>query len=138
MKAPLEIIRISQQGKDQLSKLRRHTGIEHWNTLCRWAFCASIRDPKPARATLERLEGGVEMTWKVFAGEYGDVYAAIAKMRAAADFGSTRDEDVAICVRAHLHRGLGYLASGTNTRSVFDLTARWILSDLSAPRSTDA
>ena len=37
----IDHIRLSQQAKDQLIKLKRVTGIEHWNVLCRWALCVS-------------------------------------------------------------------------------------------------
>ena len=33
----IEHIRLSQHAKDQLIKLKRVTGIDHWNELCRWA-----------------------------------------------------------------------------------------------------
>ena len=126
MKHPTETVRISQQGKDQLLKLRRQTGIEHWNVLCRWAFCASLREPRAPAAYVEKLDGGVEMTWKVFAGEQSDVYAALTLMRARQDGFPETPDGVAACLRAHLHRGLGYLASGTNTRSLSDMVARWL------------
>ena len=35
----LEHIRIAERAKDQLAKLKRSTGIPHWNVLCRWGFC---------------------------------------------------------------------------------------------------
>lgn len=127
MKAPLETVRISQQGKDQLMKLRRNTGIENWNVLARWALCASLRDPKSPPPFADRLEGGVEMTWKVFAGEQSDVYSGLIRVRAPQDgFGSSEDE-IGQCLRAHVHRGLGFLTSGTSTRSIADLVERWIL-----------
>ncbi|WP_139559692.1 DNA sulfur modification protein DndE [Methylotetracoccus oryzae] len=126
MRPPVETVRISRQGKDQLLKLRRQTGIEHWNVLCRWAFCVSLRDPKPPTPSLEKLDGGVEMTWKVFAGEQSDIYAALTQLRASQDDFPTSPDGAAACLRAHLHRGLSYLASGTTTRSLSDLTRRWL------------
>jgi DNA sulfur modification protein DndE len=126
MKHPAETVRISQQGKDQLLKIRRQTGIEHWNVLCRWAFCASLRESRAPAAYMEKLDGGVEMTWKVFAGEQSDIYAALTLMRARQDGFPDTTDGVAACLRAHLHRGLGYLASGTNTRSLSDMVTRWL------------
>jgi len=128
MKPPIETIRIAQQGKDQLLKLRRNTGIEHWNVLCRWAFCVSLREPTPPPVYNEKLDGGVEMTWKVFAGDQSDVYAAITYIRAQRDNFPDTPEGRASCFRAHIHRGLNYLASGTSTRSLSDLTTRWLAS----------
>lgn len=126
MKAPIETIRISQQGKDQLIKLRRNTGIEHWNVLCRWAFCASLRDPKAPTAFSDKLEGGVEMTWKVFAGEHADLYAGLTRMRAKEDGWAGSEEEIGQYLRAHLHRGLNFLSSGTATKSLAELCSKWI------------
>lgn len=126
IKPPLETIRISRQGREQLVKLRRNTGLENWNILCRWAFCVSLRDLKAPTAFADRLDGGVEMTWKVFAGDQSDIYAVLATMRARVDGVGDTEEAIGGCVRAHLHRGLGYLASGTATRSLSDLTTRWL------------
>jgi DNA sulfur modification protein DndE len=85
MKAPIESVRVSQQGRDQLIKLKRQTGVENWNVLCRWALCCSLREravpPRPTSAT----DGGVEMSWKVFAGENADQLAAVIFERASAD-----------------------------------------------------
>ena len=43
----IEQIRLSNQGKDQLIRLKTKTGITQWNILCRWAFCLSMREPTP-------------------------------------------------------------------------------------------
>lgn len=126
IKPPLETIRISRQGREQLVKLRRNTGLENWNILCRWAFCVSLKDLKAPTPFADRLDGGVEMTWKVFAGDQSDIYAVLATMRARVDGVGDTEEAIGGCVRAHLHRGLGYLASGTATRSLSDLTTRWL------------
>lgn len=135
MKHPSETVRISRQGKDQLLKIRRHTGIEHWNVLCRFAFSVSLREPRAPSAHLEKLDGGVEMTWKVFAGDQSDIYAAVTYIRARQDGFPETPDGVAACLRAHLHRGLGYLASGTGTRSISDLVNRWLLVE-TQPRKT--
>src|SRR5262245_45876871 len=66
MKAPVDPVRVSARGREQLIKLKRQTGIEHWNVLCRWALCCSLREPSvPPRESL-KTEGGVEIAWKVF------------------------------------------------------------------------
>lgn len=37
-------VRLSQQAKDQLSRLKGKTGIKNWNILCRWALCYSLAE----------------------------------------------------------------------------------------------
>ena len=85
MKIPLETIRIGQQGKEKLLKLRRSTGIDQWNVLCRWAFCASIKEKTAPPPFQQKVDGGIEMTWKVFAGDQSDVYAALSWLRSQQD-----------------------------------------------------
>ena len=126
MKPPVDTIRISRIGKDQLIKLRRQTGIEHWNVLCRLAFCASLNEPSPPLINSEKLEGGVEMTWKVFSGEHTDIYAALCNLRSKKDGFPGGQEGNATCLRAHIHRGINFLASGRETKSIGDLVTRWI------------
>lgn len=97
-------IRISQQGKEQMIKLKRATGIKNWNTLCRWALCLSIADCTPPLPR-EQAESNVEMSWRTFAGQDSVAYAAIIVTRARRD-GTNPDE----VLSAHVHRGLGILA----------------------------
>lgn len=125
LKPPVETVRVSRQGKDQLSKLVRHTGIKNWNVLCRWAYCASLSDPKLPTPFNGRLDGGVEMTWKVFSGDFSDIYAGLAAQRALQEGCWNSEEDVAQNFRAHLHRGISYLSAGTATKSIEDFLVRW-------------
>jgi DNA sulfur modification protein DndE len=126
MKPPVETIRISKQGRDQLIKLRRQTGIDHWNVLCRWAFCVSMREKTSPPSVNQKLDGGVEMTWKVFAGDQSEIFSALTLLRARKDGLPINPEGIASCLRAHLHRGLAYLASGKETRSISDFAKRWL------------
>lgn len=85
----------------------------------------SLKEKTPPTLFNQKLDGGVEMTWKVFAGEQSEIFAALIWMRAREDEFPLTTEGVANCLRAHLHRGLTYLASGKDTRSLPDLVARW-------------
>lgn len=125
MKPPVETVRISKQGRDQLIKVRRQTGIEHWNILCRWALVTSLRERAAAPMIRQKLEGGVEMTWKVFAGEESDILCAAVRIRAIKDDFGNDQEAFSQCLRAHLHRGLSYLSSGTGVKTICDFYDRW-------------
>lgn len=125
MKPPIETVRISKQGRDHLIKIRRQTGIENWNIICRWALCVSLREPTPPAIPREKLDGGVEMTWKVFAGEESDLFGALVALRVSKDGFSTLSDGVGKCVRAHINRGLSFLSSGKETKSIGDFVQRW-------------
>ena len=81
----IEHIRLSQKAKDQLVKLKRVTGIEHWNVLCRWGLCVSFAEQSVPPATKVPADSNVEMSWKVFGGRYADVYFAHLKERCVRD-----------------------------------------------------
>jgi len=119
----IEHIRLSQQAKDQLIKLKRVTGIEHWNVLCRWALCLSLAEqtvPSPAKIP---ADSNVEMSWKVFGGRYADLYMALMKERCVRDGLGTDPEILAQQFRLHLHRGISYLAGNRELRRIEDLVA---------------
>jgi len=109
MKPPVDTVRIALRGREQLTKLRRATGIEHWNVMCRWALCASLREASSPPPVKGELEGGVEMTWKVFAGEQSDLYSALMILRRTEELRRGNRWDEAEHFRRHLHRGLSFL-----------------------------
>lgn len=117
----VEHIRLSQQAKDQLIKLKRVTGIEHWNVLCRWAFCVSLAEqgvPPPAKIP---ADSNVEMSWKVFGGRHADLYLALLKERCVRDGLDTDPETLAQQFRLHLHRGISYLFGNKQLRKIDDM-----------------
>jgi DNA sulfur modification protein DndE len=125
MKPPVDTVRIGKKGRDILLKLKRNTGIENWNILCRWALCASLREVKCPSLSKANADGGVEMSWKVFAGDYSEVFTALIINRAARDGYDKSPEDRAEYLRAHIARGLEYLGSGYETKSIGAFLVRW-------------
>lgn len=119
----IEHIRLSQKAKDQLIKLKRVTGIGHWNVLCRWALCLSLAEQSIPPQSKIPADSNVEMSWRVFGGRYADIYMALMKERCVRDGLSTDPETVAQQFRLHLHRGISYLAGNKDLRSIDNLVA---------------
>lgn len=118
---PLEYIRISEQAKDQLIKLKRITGIQHWNVLCRWAFCVSLAEKHPPTPTKILTDSTVEMTWKVFAGASNDFYWELLRYRCRI-FGLSESEDELVTqFKLHLHRGIAHLAAERQLKTIADM-----------------
>lgn len=111
---PVENIKLSQKAKESLSRLKRDTGIQHWNVLCRWAFCTSLKEPSIPPHMNHPADSNVEMTWKIFAGEYGALYWALLKQRLKNDKIELTEEKLHLQFRLHLHRGITYLAENRN------------------------
>ena len=119
----IDSIRVSQQAKDQLIKLKRVTGIEHWNVLCRWAFCISLAEPGvPPKVNIPTYSN-VEMTWRVFGGRYADLYMALLRERLLRDDLPLDPETAGLQFRLHLHRGISYLAGDRNLKEIGDLVS---------------
>lgn len=119
----IEHIRLSQQAKDQLVKLKRVTGIEHWNVLCRWALCLSFAEQSVPPLSKIPADSNVEMSWKVFGGRYADLYMVLLKERCIRDGLGVDAETLALQFRLHLHRGISYLAGNRKLRNISDLVA---------------
>ena len=113
--------KVSPQAKEQLIRLKTRTGIAHWNVLCRWAFCLSLRQPSPPAALDVAADSNVEMSWPVFGGDAHEIYLALLKERCQRDGLGSSDEVLARQFRLHLHRGIGYLAAPQAVRSIGDL-----------------
>ena len=119
----IEVVRISQQCKDQLVRLKRVTGLTHWNELCRVGFCLSLSVPgvPPQKKILS--DSNVEMTWKVFGGRHAELYLALLKMRLMRDSLTLDEATLNEQFKLHLHRGISYLAANKEVRSIDDLAA---------------
>ncbi|EST26973.1 DNA sulfur modification protein DndE [Streptomyces roseochromogenus] len=114
----LDRIRLSKTAKDQLSWLKRHTGITHWNVLCRWALALSLRDETTPLVKDIVTDSNVEMDWKTFAGTiYGDIYLALLKQRCLADGEEPTEEALSRTLTVHIHRGIGYMHGRRDLRS---------------------
>lgn len=117
----IEHIRLSQRAKEQLIQLKRITGIEHWNVLCRWAFCLSLAEKNIPSPTRLPADSNVEMSWKVFGGRYAEIYLLLLKERCLSDGLGTKPNVLTQQFRLHLHRGISYLAGNKKLREIHDL-----------------
>ena len=116
----IETVRISKQGRDQLSRLKSRTGIGQWNILCRWALCLSLAEPGQPRA----VSGGdrpIEIAWRTFGGEYADVYLALVRDRCIRDGLELDDQTISDQLHRHVHRGISYLAGDPDAKSIAGL-----------------
>lgn len=128
----IEHIRLAQTARDQLVTLKRRTGIAHWNVLCRWALCRSLAEPAPPPAVKLVLDSSVEMTWRVFAGDQGDVLWALIRFRCHIDGLDLDEETLANQFRLHLHRGIGYLVGDPRVTNVTGLASVALLEEPAA------
>lgn len=111
MSALIERVKLTASAKQQLSTLKRRTGIEHYNVIGRHALCASLANKTKVPVEVLQFSGGLEIDWKTFAGEAEASLVNLLLMRALVDEGDAGSTSVRKVLHAHLHRGLGYLAA---------------------------
>lgn len=107
----IDTVKISQKAKDQLITLKRRTGLEQWNILCRWAFCASLAEESVPPAADIVTDSNVEMDWRTFGGPEYELYLALLKERCRRDELPLDEDTLQKYFKLHLHRGIGYLLS---------------------------
>jgi DNA sulfur modification protein DndE len=117
----IDTIRISQRAKEQLIWLKRQTGINQWNVLCRWALCLSMADPASIGDFDDAADSNVEMRWEVFAGEYDKIYLGLITERCRKEGQLCQGKNLARFVRQHLHRGISKLVVGEKITTVSNL-----------------
>lgn len=107
MKPPVEHIRVSARGKEILSKIKRNTGLEHWNEICRIAFCASLANPTAPPRYQKQDDSNIDIEWKTFAGSLQAEFAALTLLRAKRDdIDLSKRDALAEYFRNHLERGI--------------------------------
>lgn len=116
----LETVRLSEQAKDQLVTLKRRTGIGNWNILCRWAFCRSLAEPTTPPKYELILDSNIEMGWRTFAGDAGNLYWALLE-EWCSQRGILDEDDLREMFKLHLHRGIGYLVGDSSLKSIENL-----------------
>lgn len=73
------------------------------------------------------VEGGIELPWKIFAGEQTEVYAALVAMRWRDDMAKAPGMELGEYFRRHLHRGLNFLDAKLEVHEGQDLLPALVL-----------
>lgn len=107
----IERVKLTAAAKQQLITLKRRTGIEHYNTICRHALALSLSNSAPAPIENLQFVNGLEIDWSIFAGGCEDTYLNIIIVRATQELGDSSEINVRQTLSSHLHRGLSYLTS---------------------------
>lgn len=120
MRSPIERIKLSKKGKEQLNKLKRMTNIEQWNILCRWAFCRSLAEKNIPAPYPIPADSNVEMSWQTFGGEIGEILLLALIHRCHQDGLDTDLDTLNLQFRLHLHRGINYLVMDLESKTLSD------------------
>lgn len=118
MKPPIETVRVSAKGRETLIKIKKNTGLEHWNEVCRIALCLSLSDPTTPQKPEKIGDKSIEMEWKTFAGQFQEEFACLVMSRSTKDgVDFSKKEALAEYIRAHIERGI------TSIQNISKITA---------------
>ena len=105
----IETVKVSEKARIQLITLKKRTGIQNWNVLCRWAFCLSLKEETPLPNETIVTDSSVEMTWRTFTGGDESLYLNLLMYRAKRDQIKIEKDELNNYFKLHLHRGISYL-----------------------------
>lgn len=107
----MDRIRLNAAARNQLVTLKRRTGIEHNNALCRHALCLSLANPSVPPEETFSASGGVEIDWRTLTGGEDAIYSNLLTIRLLTEQKPVDAEALRRTLIQHIHRGLSYLVS---------------------------
>jgi DNA sulfur modification protein DndE len=119
----IDRIRLTAAAKNQLIALKRKTGIEHYNALCRHAFCLSLANPSVPPREAFNFNGGIDIDWRTFTGGHEALYLNLLLLRLHKDNLDINETIFRQMLAQHLHRGLSYMSSRKEDELLFALAS---------------
>jgi DNA sulfur modification protein DndE len=107
----IENVRVSEKARIQLISIKKRTGIQNWNVLCRWALCMSLNEKTIPPTENIMTDSSVEMSWRTFSGGDESLYLSLLIKRAREDGVEIDKATINNYFKLHLHRGISYLNS---------------------------
>lgn len=119
----MERIKLSASARNQLATLKRRTGIEHNNAICRHALCMSLANPSVPPEENFSFAGGLEIDWRTLTGGQEALYTNLLAVRLHTEGKRVSEETIRQAFILHVHRGLSYLVSRREEDLLFELSA---------------
>lgn len=107
----MERIKLNAAARNQLTTLKRRTGMEHNNAICRHALCLSLANASIPPDESFSFNGGIEIDWRTFTGGEDALYYNLLAVRLLSEGKRATDDAVRQALTVHVHRGLSYLVS---------------------------
>ena len=107
----MERVKLTPAARNQLATIKRRTGIEHYNAICRHALCISLANPSVPPNENFSFSGGLEIDWRTLTGGQEDLYTNLLIVRLLNEGKRVSEESIRQTFLLHVHRGLSYLVS---------------------------
>jgi|694.fasta_scaffold04644_8 DNA sulfur modification protein DndE len=73
----IDSIRLTNTEKDLLVRIKRKTGIDSWNILCRWALVIGLTAKDARNRINPEKRDAIEIRWDTFVGKNKHIYNAL-------------------------------------------------------------
>ena len=117
-------IRLSSDDRRMIFNVKNTTGIEHFYTICRWAFCLSVDSENKIKKLDGTADGAVEFSWDRFGGEETEIYYLLLKDEAQRLEIKADEDSLYELLISHIRRGLGYLTGNKELKTLEGLSSR--------------
>ena len=107
----MERVKLTSTARNQLATIKRRTGIEHNNAICRHALCLSLANPSVPPDENFAFAGGLEIDWRTLSGGQDDLYTNLLIVRLLSEGKRISEESIRQTFLLHVHRGLSYLVA---------------------------
>ena len=107
----MERVKLTSTARNQLATIKRRTGIEHNNAICRHALCISLANPSVPPDENFAFAGGLEIDWRTLTGGQDDLYINLLTVRLLSEGKRVSEDSIRQVFLLHVHRGLSYLMS---------------------------
>lgn len=107
----MERVKLTSAARNQLATIKRRTGIEHNNAICRHALCISLANPSVPPDENFAFSGGLEIDWRTLTGGQDDLYTNLLIVRLLSEGKRISEDSIRQVFLLHVHRGLSYLMS---------------------------
>lgn len=118
----MERIKLNATARNQLATLKRRTGLEHNNAICRHALCISLANPSVPPEESFSFNGGIEIDWRTLTGGEDALYYNLLAIRLHSERRHVTVDLIRQTLVLHVHRGLSYLVSRRDDDLLLELS----------------
>jgi len=114
----IESIRLTESEKEMLTRIKRKTGIDSWNVLCRWAYMIGLSHQGTAGNAAHEKRDAVEIKWETFSGKNSYLYIAITQLRYTVELSKEREITLFDFVHRKLSTGIRILSKSASENNL--------------------